>query len=84
MEKQLKKSLLNCCKDKDAEVELRQSFVAAYAFRQALSKVISDKSEASRKAGLSGDGYDCPNWAHKQADRVGYQRAIEEILNFLG
>lgn len=24
--------------------------------------------------------YDCPNWAYKQADKIGYRRAIKQVL----
>lgn len=80
MEKKLQKGLLAKCSD---EQELRQSFLAGHAFREALSTLLKDKQEASRRLSLGADRYDCPNWAYKQADNVGYQRALEEILKYL-
>lgn len=79
----LKTSLLKACQSKEQETELRQSFVAALPLRRALEKVMADKINASQNASVLKDGYDTPNWSLKQADNVGYQRAMKEILNLL-
>lgn len=79
----LQKALLAKCKSEDEQVGLRQSFVSAHEFRYALTQVLKDKQENARKSSLGSDRYECANWAYKQADNVGYQRAIEEILKYL-
>lgn len=79
----LQKQLLNKCQSKEEETELRQSYVAANAFRRLMKEVLEDKMEGAQKSSLTKDGYNCPNWAFKQADNVGYQRAMEEILKYL-
>lgn len=76
-------ALYSKCKNEDQKAQVRASFLAAYEYRQAVINALQTKMEASRKASLSGDAYESNNWAYKQADNVGYQRAIEEILKFL-
>ena len=82
METKLKKSLLNHCKTQDEETELRQSFVSAYKFREALAKTLQDKGNSVHRGQLTDREYD-GQWAYKQAADNGYQRAIKEILNYL-
>lgn len=79
----MKKALLATCQSNDQEIELRQSFVAAVPLRRALSEVIEGKITEAHNAQIANSNYSNPNWAFKQADSAGYQRAMKEILNFL-
>ena len=84
MEKvKLQTSLLKQCKDETQRIEVRQGYLASYEYRQALIETLKGKREAARKTSLTKDSYESSNWAYKQADNVGYQRAIEEILKYL-
>jgi len=76
-------ALYSKCKSEDEKAQVRASYLAAYEYRQAMINALLTKIDAQRKASLSGDAYENSNWAYKQADSVGYQRALEEILKFL-
>lgn len=66
--------------DKDLIKELRGDFVSSKIVRHRLSKMLEEKIKAARAASLSKDGYDNPSWAYKQADQVGYERAMNEVI----
>lgn len=67
----------------DAQKELRGDFISSQVTRKRLIKLLEDKIEASQTTSLSKDGYDVPNWACKQADNVGYQRALKEVIDLI-
>ena len=70
--------------EKDAVAEVKANFIQSLHTRRRLVTILQGKLEAKDVAGLSSEGYDCPNWALKQADSVGYRRAIAEIISILG
>lgn len=43
--------------------------------------VLTEKLRVSRDKSEAKDGYDSPNWALTQADQIGYNRAISELIN---
>lgn len=69
--------------DSDAEKEIRMAFKSSLVLRRRLEKLIKDKEAEAIRVGRSKDGYDCPNWSYKQADTVGYTRALNDIINLL-
>lgn len=70
-------------KDADAKKEIRQSYVAAVILRKRLMELLEKKIKDSWKASIDTDGYDCPNWALKQADARGYERALREVQHLI-
>lgn len=82
-EVKLNNKLYSKCKNADEKAQIRASYLAAYEYRQAMIHALKSKADATRKDSIKADAYDNANWAYKQADMVGYLRAIEEILNFL-
>ena len=69
--------------DPERKKEIRQSFVAALVMRKRLLEILQNKMEASWKNSLSEESYDTPNWALKQADARGYERAMKEIMSLI-
>ncbi len=69
--------------EKDEAAEMRSLFTQSARVRVRLSQILSDKMDAADNASLSKDGYETANWAYKQADTVGYRRAIKEILSII-
>lgn len=67
----------------DASKEIEQQFKASAVIRRRLAEILSEKYATADKARLIKDAYDSPNWAYKQADVVGYHRALSEILSLL-
>ena len=69
--------------DKEIAKEIVQDYKGSSLLRERLTKIIEDKSYSSDKASLAKDGYDCPNWAYKQSDTVGYRRALREVVQLI-
>jgi hypothetical protein len=63
--------------------EMTNSFVSSAHARSRLSFIIEEKIEAKRKANVSEERYESPGWAYQQADAVGYERAMREILSII-
>lgn len=68
--------------EKDAE-EIRHSFVHATRMRQKLQEILKAKIDASNKTVRTKDAYGIANWAFLQADAVGYERAMQEVISLL-
>lgn len=79
----MKTSLLNKAEGAEQEVELRQSFAAAHLLREKLIEVLLDKAALSQKLSISKDCYELAGWPYLQADTVGYQRALQEVVGLL-
>ena len=69
--------------DPDRKQEIRQSFAAAIVMRKRLLEILEKKRKASWEASVDENGYDCANWALKQADARGYERALREISKLI-
>tara|TARA_R110000823_G_C15952958_1_gene502561 strand:- start:37981 stop:38223 length:243 start_codon:yes stop_codon:yes gene_type:complete len=67
----------------DASKEMRSHFLSASVMRKRMIKMLMDKELEASKAGRSKAGYDCPNWAFKQADMSGYIRALHDVISYL-
>jgi len=68
---------------KDAADELRKEFVAASRFRERLRHLLDEKSNSKRTETLASNGYENPNWALVQADAIGYEKALKEIISLI-
>ncbi len=66
-----------------AKEEVKSSFSAGVAFRIQLAKVLEKKIKSNREASLSKESYETPAWAYLQADSVGYERALREVISTL-
>jgi hypothetical protein len=44
-----------------------------------LAEILCDKLEADAKS--SKEDYHAPAWAYRQADKVGYARALQEVID---
>ena len=67
----------------DAKKDVVQEYASSSNLRKRLEVLLQEKQSSSQKAIISKDAYDSPNWAFKQADAVGYQRALEEVISLL-
>lgn len=70
---------LNATEEKD----VRDEFNSSAALRGRLIKIMGDKREKAITQNISDKNYESPNWAYKQADLVGFMRALEEISELL-
>ena len=67
----------------DAKKDVVQEYASSSNLRQRLDVLLKEKQMTAQKAIISKESYDSPNWAYKQADHVGYLRALEEISSLL-
>jgi hypothetical protein len=67
--------------DPQVKDDVIQSFKSCAVTRKRLQDICRSKMDKSFS--LSKEGYECPNWIYKQADTVGYQRAMHEIISLL-
>lgn len=65
-------------KEEGSHDHIRDVFNASTNFRKLLSELLQSKVLEKREASEA-DNYDCVNWELKQADRVGYIRALKDI-----
>ena len=63
--------------------EIEAGFAACAQIRQRLEVLANEKIKAKRKEMLSVDAYQSPSWAYLQADAVGYERALREIISLI-
>lgn len=69
--------------DKARADEIRQSFKSSIVMRKRLMELLEKRMKASWTDSLLEDAYDTPNWALKQADARGYERAMREIFKLI-
>lgn len=65
------------------KVEMKNNFEAAGLLRERLKTLLQDKADSARTAVRSSNSYESPNWALVQADSIGYERAISEVISLL-
>lgn len=69
--------------DKQTAAGIVQDFKSAKLLRKRLQKLIDDKKEEAVATAYAKASYEIPNWPYVQADRVGYIRALKEIVDLL-
>ena len=69
--------------DEQATQEIRQEFIASARLRKRLIQVFQEKIETSRGKSVASSTYDSPNWAYIQADVIGFERALREVISIL-
>jgi hypothetical protein len=69
--------------DEDATKEAEVNFNQAYLLRTLITKRLKDKIGNARKKSRNDKGYENPSWAYQQADLIGYERALEEVISIL-
>lgn len=72
----------NAKTDQERE-EIRAHFVGSARMRQHFKVMLQDKINESRNATRSKDLYANSGWAFLQADAVGYERAMTEVMSLL-
>lgn len=67
----------------DNKEDMRNAFKASGRLRERLTQIIEDKINAANKVRITKDLYDQANWAYLQADAVGYERALQEVISLI-
>ena len=60
-----------------------RDFKESKAFRKRMTELLNEKLRMKHSETRTKEGYANPNWAYFQADAIGYERALTEILSLL-
>lgn len=63
--------------------DIRQLYKESSILRKRLQKMLTDLIEEKRKGQVLATHYDSPNWAYLQADRIGYERALRDVIDLI-
>ncbi|AXH71949.1 MAG: putative hypothetical protein [Podoviridae sp. ctbj_2] len=63
--------------------EIIQEYHGSATVRRRLVEMLKEKKDAAQEKSLKENAYGSPNWGFLQADSVGYQRAITEIIDLI-
>lgn len=74
----MKVSLTKGLDEKEAE-RIKLAFTNSKTIRERLIEILSDRSELD----LLPSQYDSPSWPYLHADRIGYSRAIKEMIDLI-
>jgi hypothetical protein len=75
----MKASWFKECKTKDDKEQVRKLL---YSNKEGFDR-LKDILEPMLKEALPTADYDSPSWAYKQADRIGYNRALTTVLELI-
>lgn len=78
----MKTSITKGLNPKEAE-EVEADFRASLRLRERLASILEEKLRAKRASVRQDDKYENANWAFLQADYIGYERAISEVISLL-
>jgi hypothetical protein len=67
------------CKTKEDKEKVKQSLLSN---QESLLRLESILESMLKETPTSAD-YDSPSWAYKQADRIGYNRALNQVLDII-
>ncbi len=77
------KTILKKGLSKERAVELESDFKASAFLRERLTAILEDKANSLRKEVRQKNQYDSPSWALTQADYIGFERAIYEVISLI-
>lgn len=77
------KSILFQGLDPALEKELRGDFKSSQLIRKRIIEVMEKKIDDRRRVSVDKQNYDSPSWALEQADAIGYERSIRELISLL-
>ena len=62
---------------------IKADYVGSAGARIRLAEMLNDKIRISTTVKRKKEGYDSPNWAYTQADAIGYERALSEVISLI-
>lgn len=62
---------------------VKGEYLGSPVLRKRLVELLKERQEKSYNERISKNAYDSPNWSLIQADGVGYERAINELISLL-
>ncbi len=70
-------------KGSDEYADIEAAFAASSLLRKRLIQILEEMYATETKARTASSDYESPAWAYKQADAIGYARAIASIIKLL-
>jgi hypothetical protein len=64
----------------EQKTEMKKEFIASSHLRSKLTELLNDKLSTINTSLRSKSNYENPAWAYQQADGIGYERAIYEVI----
>jgi len=62
---------------------IKSDYASSIGARKRLEELLLDKIRISTTVKRKKEGYDSPNWAYAQADVIGYERALQEVISLI-
>lgn len=78
----MKASWINGQTEEQAAI-IRADFIVSLGARRRLETLIQDKVRVVNTTRRSKEGYNSPNWPYVQADAIGYERALCEVISLI-
>lgn len=69
--------------DEKRKEEMQKEFQSASALRSRLTELLESKIAVANSELRTKSNYEEPSWAFKQADGIGYERALYEVISLL-
>lgn len=69
--------------DEQLQKDVVQNFKEAAVMRRRMKVLLLEKIDASVKEGRLKELYESPSWPYLQADKRGYERAMQEIIDLI-
>lgn len=69
--------------DEQLAKDVVQNFKEALVMRKRMRTLLLDKIEVSAKEGRQKELYESLSWPYLQADKRGYERAMQEIIDLI-
>jgi len=69
--------------DVEKTKEVRSDFKGSYLLRKRLVSILEDKIRVSTAASRSKENYALASWPYLQADAVGYERALNDVISLI-
>lgn len=79
----MKQNITAGIQDLDLVKEVKMNFTSSAVIRRRIREIIADKEASAYKSSMASKAYESPNWGLKQADTVGYIRALREVASLL-
>lgn len=67
----------------EKRIEMERELQSTALLRSRLSSILEEKIQSRRVKKVSEEEYASPSWAFKQADAIGYERALSETISLL-
>jgi hypothetical protein len=69
--------------DKERITQVREDFLSSRGCRDRLQELLEAKIKGNTVVSRSKDNYALAGWPYMQADAVGYERALKEIISLI-